>query len=77
MAARPLFYLSSARRAHRSARCYQTGAGLGVFSRESSTSVQGWGAQGLMAEWAVGTDRDLWEQFSVAEELNGGKADRT
>ena len=49
MVARPLFYLSSARRARWSARYYQTGAGSGVFSRVSSTSVQGSGAQCLMA----------------------------
>lgn len=56
MVARPLFYLSSARRVHQSARYYQTGAGSGAFSRVSSTSVQGWGAQCFMAEGAVGTD---------------------
>ena len=56
MVARPLFYLSSARRAHQGARSYQTGAGSGVFSRVSSTSVQGWGAQCFMAGGVVDTD---------------------
>lgn len=56
MVAWPLFYLSSREAEHQGARSYQTGAGSGVFSRVSSTSMQGWGAQCFMAGGVVDTD---------------------